>query len=375
MTAPTYYIDYSDRLVDPVRKAPFAILPGELHTGTSLKLPGHGFTPYGEFIIEDMLHMLEHFASAIMPINPTVGQIWYDTSTYQLKVLRSIAVVGSTTKYDWDLASNNTTFSTTPPSNLTMLWYDVSSPLAANHTLKIYNTAAGAWQPVVPYAVQVSSTAPSSQKSLWFNTSNPDALKHELYAYNAGTATWRPAVSHDASMLTGTVPNSVLANSSIGGNAATATRATTADAWTTARTINLSTGAGGSVSFNGSADFTLPVTSLNANYITSGTVAVARLGTAGTRASGYYLDGTGVWLSLPPIPDAYTKTETNTLLSGKLGVNDTAANSNKLGGSTKTQVLADAYAQVGTMGKRDLYTSTADPVPGTGAVGDIWFKY
>ena len=71
---------------------------------------------------------------------------------------------------------------------------------------------------------------------------------------------------------------------------------------------------------------------------------------------------------------AYTTAQTDTLLNGKLGKTETAANSNQLGGSTKAQVLAEAYAAVGSMGKRALFISTADPTT-QGVVGDVWFKY
>lgn len=72
---------------------------------------------------------------------------------------------------------------------------------------------------------------------------------------------------------------------------------------------------------------------------------------------------------------AYTTGQTDGLLNTKLGVTATAANSNLLSGATHAQVLASAYAQVGSMGKRNLFTSTIDPSAGSGVVGDVWFKY
>lgn len=50
-----------------------------------------------------------------------------------------------------------------------------------------------------------------------------------------------------------------------------------------ARTISIGTGATGTAtSFNGSADITIPITAVNADYVSSGTLASARLGTTGT---------------------------------------------------------------------------------------------
>lgn len=374
MTAPTYSIDFTDRTVDPT-KATFLIPPGELNTATSLKLPGAGFASYGEFVDEDLLHLLENFASPVAPNNPTIGQIWYDSSVKRLKFLEGITNVGSSIMYKWSSVSDNTSFTTTPPDDLTRLWYDMSDANPQNHTLKIYNTASTTWQSVVPTAVTVQSTAPASTKTLWFNTSNVDPTKHELYAFNPGLNGWFPAVSHDAGMLTGNIPDSVLANSNIGGNAATATLASAAVKLATGRTISLSNGATGSVVFDGSADVTLAVTGLNANVLSSGTVPIARLGAAGNRAPGYYLDGSNTWLAMPYIPDAFTKTEMNNLLAQKLNINGTAVSANNVQGYGVNDILNAAYARVGTMGKRDLYVSTAAPVPSTGVVGDVWFKF
>ena len=51
---------------------------------------------------------------------------------------------------------------------------------------------------------------------------------------------------------------------------------------TTARSISIGTGATGTAtSFNGSADITIPITAVNADYISAGTLAAARLGTTG----------------------------------------------------------------------------------------------
>jgi hypothetical protein len=51
---------------------------------------------------------------------------------------------------------------------------------------------------------------------------------------------------------------------------------------TTARNISIGTGATGTAtSFSGGSDITIPITAINADYISSGTVAAARLGTTG----------------------------------------------------------------------------------------------
>jgi hypothetical protein len=76
-------------------KEPFIIPPGGVdgpanpypaYQHTSLNLYGQGALTYGEGINEDLLHLLENFASPTAPVNPTVGQLWYDTTTDALFV-------------------------------------------------------------------------------------------------------------------------------------------------------------------------------------------------------------------------------------------------------------------------------------------------
>lgn len=55
---------------------------------TSLRFPGRNTTGYGQIIGEDLLHLLENFASPNEPTAPIQGQLWYDTTegVNQLKV-------------------------------------------------------------------------------------------------------------------------------------------------------------------------------------------------------------------------------------------------------------------------------------------------
>lgn len=77
--------------------------------------------------------------------------------------------------------------------------------------------------------------------------------------------------------ITGALTASGGVTGALTGNASTATTLATG------RTIAISTGVTGTAtSFNGSANITIPVTAIDANYITSGTLAVERLPTSGT---------------------------------------------------------------------------------------------
>jgi hypothetical protein len=50
-------------------------------TATSLQINGKGSISWGENLQQNMLNMLESFASSVAPPNPTVGQLWYNDTT------------------------------------------------------------------------------------------------------------------------------------------------------------------------------------------------------------------------------------------------------------------------------------------------------
>lgn len=53
---------------------------------TSLTLPGRGAINYGLNIDEDLVHILENFYYSSAPVNPTRGQLWFDSVSNELKV-------------------------------------------------------------------------------------------------------------------------------------------------------------------------------------------------------------------------------------------------------------------------------------------------
>lgn len=76
-----YTIDYSDSA-----KTPIVVNDGTVDTTTSLALIGKNTSRFGEFLNENLVHILENFASGTGPVNPTEGQLWYDTSESYLKI-------------------------------------------------------------------------------------------------------------------------------------------------------------------------------------------------------------------------------------------------------------------------------------------------
>ena len=55
-------------------------------TAASISLFGRGVTTYGERIQNNIVHILENFAGGSQPVQPIVGQLWFDTSQGSLKV-------------------------------------------------------------------------------------------------------------------------------------------------------------------------------------------------------------------------------------------------------------------------------------------------
>jgi hypothetical protein len=76
-----YTIDYSQST-----KTAIVVNDGTIDTSTSIGLIGKNYTRFGEILNENMLHIMENFANASAPSNPTEGMLWYDTANSQLKI-------------------------------------------------------------------------------------------------------------------------------------------------------------------------------------------------------------------------------------------------------------------------------------------------
>jgi microcystin-dependent protein len=77
---------YTIQRTDSINNPSITIEDGTINTDTSIKLPGRNSTGYGAAIAEDLLHLLENFASPTEPTNAIEGQLWYNNSTEQLLV-------------------------------------------------------------------------------------------------------------------------------------------------------------------------------------------------------------------------------------------------------------------------------------------------
>ena len=104
----------------------FATVPdGTTNTDSSMILVGKNFAGYGEFLNENVIHLLENGANTTAPVAPLTGQLWWDKSANLLKVYNGTI---------FKTISAATASSTAPTSNVIGdLWYDT-----VNQQLKVY---------------------------------------------------------------------------------------------------------------------------------------------------------------------------------------------------------------------------------------------
>jgi len=101
-----------------------------INVETSLGFVGKNYTGYSKVLAENFLHLLEHFASATAPVNPVIGQLWYDTDSDnnppqpQLKIC-TVDGGGATS---W-VAAGNVTKKTLQPTTAVIgdLWVDTAN--------------------------------------------------------------------------------------------------------------------------------------------------------------------------------------------------------------------------------------------------------
>ena len=61
-------------------------------TATSLGLVGRSTTDYGTTENENYVFLLENFARDTAPLNPILGQLWYNSNTDEISVYNSANV-------------------------------------------------------------------------------------------------------------------------------------------------------------------------------------------------------------------------------------------------------------------------------------------
>ena len=111
------------------------ITDGTVDNTTSLQLFGKSYSNFGEGLNENLVKLLENAASTAAPAAPLKGELWFDTTTNQLKVYdgTSFKPTGG--------SKSSSTQPTTPSAG--DLWHDT-----ANDQLSVYTGSA--WQLVGP---------------------------------------------------------------------------------------------------------------------------------------------------------------------------------------------------------------------------------
>jgi microcystin-dependent protein len=113
-----YNVNYTntDRL-------PITVNDSTNNTETSLTFPGRNQTGYGQYIAENFLRLLENFANddTNEPVNPTEGQLWFNTSNKTLLIYDGTS---------WKAASNIQKSNVQPSIELAQtgeLWVDTNN--------------------------------------------------------------------------------------------------------------------------------------------------------------------------------------------------------------------------------------------------------
>jgi hypothetical protein len=137
----------------------FATVPdGQVNTSSSMVLVGKNYAGYGEFLNENVIHLLESGANTTAPSSPLTGQLWWDKSSNLLKVYN-----GSIFK----TISAATASASAPTGNVQGdLWYDT-----VNQQLKVF-TGAG-FIVVGPAFSSQEGTAGAIPETIIDSSSNP----------------------------------------------------------------------------------------------------------------------------------------------------------------------------------------------------------
>ena len=98
----SYTLNFSDPSKITVITVP-DMPPGINAIDTSISFVGKGYPNFGQVIGTNFLRLLENFASPLSPTNPIEGQLWYDTSNPDNKVLRIMD--GSAGAVSWPSAN------------------------------------------------------------------------------------------------------------------------------------------------------------------------------------------------------------------------------------------------------------------------------
>ena len=147
------------------------ITDGTINNTTSLTLFGKSYSGFGELLNENLVKLLENSASTTAPSAPLKGQVWFDTTSNQLKVYD-----GSSFK-----PSGGAKAQSTAPTSASAgdLWTDSDDD-------QLYVYTGSAWQLVGP--VYTADQTLSGFKIETLGSSGGDKVVASMYAGNTRVA-------------------------------------------------------------------------------------------------------------------------------------------------------------------------------------------
>lgn len=74
--------------IDTLNPKQYTINSKDINLETSLKLHGENASNYGEDILTNLIRLTDHFSSINPPLNPILGQLWYDAKNKKLNVYK-----------------------------------------------------------------------------------------------------------------------------------------------------------------------------------------------------------------------------------------------------------------------------------------------
>ena len=105
------------------------VADGTINTSSSMILVGKNYAGYGEFLNENVIHLLENSSNPTAPGAPLTGQLWWDSGNGLMKAYNGA---------QWKTISSTTAQASAPSNNVTGdLWYDT-----VNAQLKVWTGSA-----------------------------------------------------------------------------------------------------------------------------------------------------------------------------------------------------------------------------------------
>lgn len=118
-------------------KGNISILDSKLNTNdTSLALPGRNASNYGLSLNQNLVYLLQNFASLNAPAHAVIGQLWYDTNGNDLKVFNGSTWTSVTPAWDAYAGSHSVRL----PYGVD--WYYVTAIVSQNQIVAIYSERA-----------------------------------------------------------------------------------------------------------------------------------------------------------------------------------------------------------------------------------------